>query len=57
MLLKLAQRMKNDGGKLRLCSANDTVIDVFRISGFDKILDIHESRTQALEDFGEMAGT
>ena len=52
VLLKLAQRMKNEGGNLQLCAVNDSVNDVFRISGFDKILEIHESRNQALENFG-----
>lgn len=56
VLLKLAQRMKNEGGNLRLCSANDSVNNVFRISGFDKILEIHESKQQALQGFGEAAG-
>lgn len=56
VLLKLAQRMKNEGSKLRLCSATHSVNEVFRISGFDKILEIHESRHQALEGFGEPTG-
>jgi anti-anti-sigma factor len=52
VLLKLAQRLKTEGGELRLCSVNETVGEVFRISGFDKILDVRDSRQQALENAG-----
>lgn len=51
VLLKLAQRFKNEGGQLRLCAVNDTVGEVFRISGFDKILAVSDSREQALGEF------
>lgn len=52
VLLKLAQRLKIEGGQLQLCSANETVGEVFRISGFDKILDVRESKQQAMVDAG-----
>ena len=41
VLLKHAQRLKSAGGGLRLCGANQTVSDVFRMSGFDSIIEIH----------------
>jgi anti-anti-sigma factor len=41
VLLKHAQRLKNGAGALRLCGANDTVNDVFRMSGFDSIIEIY----------------
>lgn len=41
VLLKHAQRLKSGGGALRLCGANDMVNDVFRMSGFDSIIEIH----------------
>lgn len=49
VLLKLAQRLKTEGGQLQLCSVNETVGEVFRISGFDKILEVRESKQQAME--------
>ena len=41
VLLKHAQRLKSGDGALRLCGANDTVNDVFRMSGFDSIIEIY----------------
>lgn len=51
VLLKTAQTMKSSGGNLRICSINETVRDVFEISGFDKILSVYGSRNEALSDF------
>lgn len=48
-LLKLAQRMKNEGGQLHLCQLNDMVSDVFEISGFDRILYVFDTEAQAIE--------
>lgn len=42
VLLKHAQRLKSEGGELRVCGANRTVSDVFRMSGFDSIIAIDE---------------
>jgi anti-anti-sigma regulatory factor len=41
-----------DHGRLRLCSVNETVGEVFRISGFDKILAVRGSQQEALADIG-----
>lgn len=51
MALVVAKRMKASGGQLALCSLNPQIAEVFKISGFDTILDIHpsaESATQRL---------
>jgi anti-anti-sigma factor len=56
VLLKLAQRLKTEGGVLRLCAVNDTVGEVFQISGFDKILDVRDARQQALDEIINAAG-
>jgi len=49
VLLKHAQRLKTANGELRLCGANETVSDVFRMSGFDSIIAIYETCEAALE--------
>lgn len=51
VLLKLAQRLKAEGGQLRLCSVNENVSEVLRISGFDTILDVFADRRSALDDY------
>jgi anti-anti-sigma factor len=50
MLLKTAQRVKNEGGLLHLCCINETVQEVFAMTGFDTILSIFETKEQALVD-------
>lgn len=49
VLLKVAQRLKSNGGKFGICCVNDTVSEVLVMTGFDKILSIYESREKALE--------
>lgn len=48
VVLLAAKRMKMAGGKLALCSLNPQIAEVFEISGFSRILDIHPSRDAAL---------
>lgn len=50
MLLKTAQRVKDEGGLLHLCCINETVQEVFAMTGFDTILSIFETKEQALID-------
>lgn len=51
VLLKVAQRLTQEGGKLHVCCLNETVSEVFEISGFDKILAVYESNQDAKEAF------
>ena len=48
VLLKTAQSLQRSEGRMRLCEANETVREIFGISGFDKILEIAGSREEAL---------
>lgn len=48
IVLLAAKKMKTAGGKLVLCSLNPQIAEVFQISGFSNILDIHPSRDSAL---------
>jgi anti-sigma B factor antagonist len=50
MLLKTAQRVKDEGGLLHLCCINETVQEVFAMTGFDTILSIFETKEEALAD-------
>jgi anti-anti-sigma factor len=51
ILLMVSKRLKKIEGKLRICALNETVREVFDISGFSMIFDLFESKDQALEDF------
>ncbi len=51
ILLSTAQRLKTDGGELKVCSLNETVQEVFDISGFSTLLSVYESEKEALDTF------
>jgi anti-sigma B factor antagonist len=51
VLLATAKKLRRQAGDLRLSGLNESVKEVFEISGFDSILRTFESESQALEDF------
>jgi anti-anti-sigma factor len=51
ILLSTAKKMKTSGGKMMVCSLNDTVQEVFDISGFAAILDLASNEEEALAAF------
>ena len=51
VLLATAKQLRSNGGDLRLCGLNQNVQEVFEISGFNSILSIHGSESEALEGF------
>lgn len=51
ILLATAKRLGGAGGKLRICGLNETVAEVFEISGFSTILDVFASEDDALSGF------
>ena len=48
-LLLIGKELWNRDAKLALCSLSASIREVFEISGFDKIIPIHGSRTEALK--------
>lgn len=51
VLLATAKKLKASGGDLRICCLNDTVREVFDISGFSSILAVASSQEEALASF------
>lgn len=51
MVLVVAKRLKQEGGKLVLCAMQAHVREVFDISGFLAILNVQPSRSEALAQF------
>ncbi len=49
VLLIAAKKLHASEGKIVLCSMQDHIEEVFRISGFDQIIPIRNSRQAALE--------
>lgn len=50
MLLSITKKLKNVG-KICLCSVGDNVLDVLKMSGFDRVLDIEKTEESALRKF------
>ena len=51
VLLATAKKMMASGGSLRICSLNETVQEVFDISGFSTILSLGPNETEVLATF------
>ena len=51
VLLAAAKKLRKGGGDLRLCGLNETVQEVFEISGFDAIIKCFGDEAQALDGF------
>ena len=51
VLLVTAKRLGASGGSLRICGLNETVSEVFEISGFSVILSVFGNEAKALEGF------
>lgn len=50
-VLMTAKALMSRNAKFALCSMSDPIREVFQISGFDKIVAIHPSKTEALASF------
>ena len=48
VLLATAKRLGSSGGSLRVCGLNETVSEVFEISGFSTILSVFPTESEAL---------
>ena len=51
VLLATAKKLKPSGGDLKICCLNETVQEVFDISGFATILNVASSEEEALGAF------
>jgi anti-anti-sigma factor len=51
-IVKLNKQCKADGIALKLCSIDPTIMEVFKITRLDKLLDIRKTEADALAAFG-----
>jgi len=51
VLLATAKQLKVKNGALRICNLNETVNDVFEVSGFSSILKVLRSEVEAVGSF------
>jgi anti-anti-sigma factor len=51
MLLATTKKLKNLSGQMVLCSITTNVMDVFKMSGFDHVLQLSNSEAEGLTKF------
>ncbi len=51
ILLEIGQRLEASEGELRVCSLNETVDEVFDMSGFSTLLKVFKTEEEALASF------
>ena len=51
VLLATAQELKAAGGDLRVCNLNETVKEIFEVSGFNTLLMVLDNEAKALAGF------
>ena len=51
VILLTAKALQRQDAKLVVCSLSDPIREVFEISGFDKIISIHASQSEAVASF------
>lgn len=51
VLLVIAKKLSQKGSALRVCHLNDTVRNVFEISGFEKLIRVFDNEQEAMHDF------
>ena len=49
VILLVAKSLQKQNAKLMGCSLSESVREIFAISGFDKIVPVHDSRAEALQ--------
>ena len=52
MILLTAKSLQSQDAKLVLCSLSEQIREVFKISGFDKLLPIHDTKADARTSLG-----
>ncbi|NQU65110.1 MAG: STAS domain-containing protein [SAR324 cluster bacterium] len=51
IILATSQNLKKIGGELRICDLNETIQEVFDVSGFSTLLNVYEDEAAALDRF------
>ena len=52
VVLLVAKTLQRQNAKMAVCSLSDSIREIFEISGFDKIIPVHGSRSEALAGVG-----
>ncbi len=50
-IMRLAKQATSDQTELKLCGISSDIMEVFKLTKLDKVLEIHKSETEAIEAF------
>jgi anti-sigma B factor antagonist len=50
-LMSLKRKSKTTGHEIKLCSIRPSILEIFKLTGFDKIFDIYADETAAVDAF------
>lgn len=48
LLLSVTKKLKSHGGKLAICAMNDDVMEIIKMAGFERIMNIYPTEKEAL---------
>ena len=51
LLIRVIKKIHETGGKLKLCSIDPKIFEVFTITRLDKVFEIYDSQEEAVESF------
>lgn len=51
VLLRASKLLQASGGKLKICSANDLVKNVLETCGFDSLISLYSTESEAIKSF------
>jgi anti-sigma B factor antagonist len=51
LLIRVLRKMHGTGGKLKLCSIDPRIFEVFMITRLDEVFEIYDSQEEAVESF------
>ena len=51
LLIRLSRKVFQSEGRLRLCSIDNKILEIFKITRLDKVFEIYQDRQQAVKGF------
>ncbi|MHC5060742.1 MAG: STAS domain-containing protein [Planctomycetota bacterium] len=51
ILIRVSKKIYESDGQLKLCSINSKILEIFKVTRLDRIFDICEDRSAAIQDF------
>lgn len=51
LLIRVLKKMHDTGGKLKLCSIDPKIFEIFTITRLDEVFDIYDTQAQAVKSF------